>query len=260
MRALVGALRVGLLHHLRFRGEVLLQLLGVLMVALLNSSIWTVAARSAPLIGGQPGEHWRTQVLVAWAGFALMSGRVHEELGQRGRDGLIAMDLLRPRSVQALYWARDAGRAVAALCFSTLPLLLICAALVPMRWPSAPSTWALWLLSLGLGQLVSFGISFLFALLALELHQLIGLSYLRATLMSVFSGALLPIPLLPEPLHGLARVLPFQALAASPAGVFLEQGPAWHWLLPQAAWALGLALLGALGWARLDRRLTVLGG
>ena len=259
-RGLVAAVVVGLSHQLRYRTELGLQLLSAALVAALNAGIWTTAARSAALIAGEPGEVWRAQVLIAWAGMAVVSSRVHDELGARFRDGQIAVDLLRPMPAQLLSYARDLGRALSAFCFSALPLLLLCFAALPMRWPERPGTWALWVLSLLLGHAVSFNLSFIIAVASVRARNITGLNHLLATLMAVFSGALLPLKLLPGPLEWLAEHLPFHTLGAGPAAIFLERGDGSAVLSGQLAWAAGLALGGAFLWARASWSMSVEGG
>lgn len=259
-RALLAALRIGARHHLACRTEVVLQLVSASLVAALNGSLWTAAMASTTTLGGVPTEAWRTRVLIAWVGIGAVATRVHEDIGGRFRDGQIAADLLRPLSLQAGSWARDLGRACAAFAVNALPLLALCGAAVPLRWPTTGATWGLWALSLGLAHWTNFGLSFLLGLAALRLRNVVGLSYLKATLVTVLSGALIPLELLPEPLAMLGLWLPFQAMGRAPASVFLESGPPWPILASQAAWGLALWGLGAYGWRRAANTLTLEGG
>lgn len=259
-RALLAAARIGFRHHLAYRTEVVMQLVSASLVAALNGSLWTAAMAAAPTIAGLPTETWRTNILIAWVGIGAIATRVHEDIGGRFRDGQIAADLLRPLSLQAGSWARDLGRATAAFGVNALPLLGLCGLMVPLRWPERPGTWLLWSLSIGLAHLANFGLSFLLGLAALRLKNVIGLSYLKATLVTILSGALIPLELLPDGLRQAAFALPFHALARTPAQIFLERGAALPLLVEQAAWGLGLWGLGALAWRRVSDTLTLEGG
>lgn len=259
-RALLAAARIGFQHHLAWRTEVVLHLVSAALVAALNGALWTAATAARPVFAGAPGELWRGTVLVAWAGVAAVATRVHEEIGGRFRDGQIASDLLRPLSLQSGTWARDAGRALAALLVGTLPLLLLCAVVFPLGLSTRPGTWALWVVSLGLAHAANFGLSFLIGLAAMRLQSVIGLSYVKATMVSLFSGALIPLDLFPAPVRVLAFALPFHTFARSPAAVLMEREPALPLLLEQAGWVLALWVGGALAWRRVARALTVEGG
>lgn len=256
----LAAWRIGFRHHLAYRTEIALALLSGALVAGLNGTLWTAATAARPVFGGEPGEVWRGLVLVAWASVPAVATRVHEDIGGRIRDGQIAADLLRPLSLQVGTWARDAGRASACLLVGTLPLLGICAAAFPLGLAPSGPRWALWACSLGLAHLTNFGISFLLGLAVVRLRNVVGLSYLKATMVTLFSGALVPLELFPPVVRQIAFLLPFHAMGRSPAALLLGREPAASLLLEQAAWALSLWALGALAWRRVARVLVLEGG
>lgn len=260
LRPLLAAWRIGFRHHLAYRTEIVLQLFSATMVAALNGMLWTAALVASPVFAGAPGEVWRGLVLVSWAGVPAVATRVHEDIGGRIRDGQIAADLLRPLSLQAGTWARDAGRASACLLVGSVPLLLITALATPLGLSPHPQRWALWAVSLGLAHLTNFGISFLLGLGVVRLRNVVGLSYLKATMVTLFSGALVPLELFPPAVQQVAFALPFHTMGRSPAAVLLGRGDAGALLLEQAAWALGLWALGALAWRRVSRGLVLEGG
>lgn len=258
--AMYAAARIGFRHHLAYRSEIALQLLSASMIAALNGSLWTAATASRPVIAGEPGQAWRGLVLVSWIGVATVATRVHEDIGGRFRDGQIAADLLRPLSLQAGAWARDAGRALACLLVNSAPLLVLCGLVIPLPAAIGASNLALWGLSLGLAQVCSFGVSFLIGLGAARLGNIVGLAYLKATLVALLSGAIVPLELFPRLAQSFAFALPFHAMARTPAMVLLGRGAAGPLLLEQAAWALALWVMGALAWRSIARSLTLEGG
>lgn len=259
-RALLAAWKVGFRHHLAYRTEIVLQLVSACLVAALNGTLWTAATAASPIFGGAPGERWRGLVLVSWAAVPAVATRVHEDIGGRIRDGQIAADLLRPLSLQAGTWARDAGRATACLLVGSLPLLAIIALVAPPGLPPRPLLWAAWALSLGLAHGVNFGISFLLGLAVARVRNVVGLSYLKATLVTLLSGALVPLELFPPVVRQIAFLLPFHTMGRSPAALLLQREPALPLLLEQAAWCLCLWTLGILAWRRVSRGLVLEGG
>ena len=200
-------------------------------------------------------------VLAAWVAVSFVATRVNEDIGRRFREGLIAADLLRPMSIQAFWYARDLGRAGATLLVHSVPLLVALMLLFGVPLPHSASTWALTLLSLLLGHATNYGLSFLVGVAAIGVHNISGLTHLKSTLVSVFSGALIPLELFGPTLRPIVMLLPFRSMAATPASIFLERpidlGGA---LALQAGWALALAVLGALAWRAAARSVTVQGG
>lgn len=261
MRAFAAALRVGFTHVFAFRAEVAIQLLSISIVAGLNGALWRVATEGRASVAGVPSDEMRAYVLLAWVAVSFVATRVNEEIGRRFREGHIAGDLLRPMSLQAFWYARDLGRALGTLFVQSTPLFLGMWALADLPLPDRPATWALTLVSLLLAHATNYGLSFLVGVAALPLHNVSGLTHLKSTLVSVFSGALIPIELFGPTLRPLVYALPFRAMAHTPASIFLQRTPD---VLPelafQAAWALGLWLLGILAWRAAARTLTVQGG
>ena len=261
MRAFVAAYRIGFAHVFAYRAEAAIQLFSALIVAALNLSLWTVATRGRSEIGGVPSTEMLAYVVAAWTGVAVVATRVNEDLGRRIRDGQVAADLLRPGSLQAFLYARDLGRASAAVFLQAIPLFIACALFVPVRWPERPSTWVIWALSVGLAHAVNFGLSFLVGMAAMSMGNVTGLSHLKGTLVSVFSGALIPLDLYGPALRRVLAWLPFPMLAHVPAGLFLERElNVLPLLAGQAAWALSLWLAGALVWRGAVAVITVDGG
>lgn len=261
MRALAAAFRVGFAHVFAYRAEAAIQLLSSLLVVGLNGSLWLTATRGRTEIAGVPATEMMAYVVIAWVGVSCVATRVNDEMGRRIRDGQIVAELLRPTSVFWSMWARDLGRACATFLVQTTPLFVVCALLLPMRWPTSWTTWPLWLGSLGLAHATNFGLSFLVGLAAFKLGNITGLTHLKGTLISVFSGALIPLELYAAPVRAVLLWLPFHALAHTPAGIFLERpGSVIEALGGQLAWAVGLWATSALLWRRAVGLLTVQGG
>lgn len=260
-RAFAATARVGFTHVFAYRAEIVIQLLSAGIVAALNGSLWSVAISGRSAIAGVPSAEIFSYVIMAWVGVSVVATRVNEEIGRRMREGLIAADLLRPMTLQRFWYARDLGRAAATLLVQTLPLFLACLLAFPVRLPSHAITWVFWFCALFLAHAVNYGLSFLVGLAALPFRNVSGLTHLKSTLVSIFSGALIPLALFPSWAQGVVSVLPFAALAHAPATIFLEsETRVGSVLAGQAAWAIALWLLGQFAWERAASRLTVQGG
>ncbi len=165
------------------------------------------------------------------------------------RTGGIAIDLLRPVPVtwlhlcnclswgalQAVYVAIAAG-----LLWHWIPDLRVVTDL--------PTVLAL-LVSLCLAALLQFSIFFLFAQGSFITQFGYGILYTRLSLHQVFSGAFAPVALFPESLKPWALALPFRHVIDTPARIALGMtapGEIPILLAQQAAWGLGLFLLGQL--------------
>ncbi|MFJ9694161.1 ABC transporter permease [Kitasatospora sp. NPDC101183] len=175
---------------------------------------------------------WVSQALLVTV--AVWGGGFQDDIQERFRSGDIAVDLYRPVDFQGWWLATDLGRAAfQALVRGTVPLLF--GALVfRVRMPEHPLTWLVFLLSVLLALLVSFGIRFLVSLTGFWLHDSEGIRSVMLVTSMFFSGMLLPIALFPGWLGTIGQALPWASLIKVPTDVFLER-------------STGLALVGALG-------------
>ncbi|MFT5681381.1 MAG: ABC-2 type transport system permease protein [Myxococcota bacterium] len=264
LRAIIRpSLRLGVNLVLAYRLEVAVQILSASIVALLNWSLWTAIFQGRDLIAGRTAAELTTYVVVAWIVTTFYANRIDQWLSARFRNGNIAIDLLRPWSLQAHLYFRDLGRAGCALVMTTLPLALWTGALLPLRTPTRWWTWAVFGLSLLFAHAISFGFSWLVGMAAFRLRNAAGLAHLKATVISVFSGALIPLDLYPESIRWLILLLPFQGMSHVPASIFVETvavGEVWQVLMTQAVWAVVLAVLGVVAFRRAGRIMIVQGG
>jgi len=262
-RSALASLRLGVSLLLAYRLEVVIVGVSASIVTLLNWSLWTALFVGRDSIAGRTAAELTTYVVVAWVITTFHGTRVDERLAARFRTGDIAVDLLRPWSLQAHVYLRALGRSGAALLLTTAPLALWTGLLLPMRGPERPSTWLFFGMSLLLAQAISFGISWLVGVAAFRLRNSVGLSHLKATSIGVLSGALIPLDLYPPAMRRVVDLLPFQGMSHTPASIFIETVPA-EQIAPalalQAAWALGLALAGAVAFRAATRRMVVQGG
>ena len=257
------SLRLGVNLVLAYRLEVVVKIFSASIVALLNWSLWTAIFQGRDAVAGRSAEELTTYVIVAWIVTTFYANTLDQWLSWRFRSGDIAVDLLRPWSLQAHLYLRDLGRAGGSLLLTTLPLALWTGTLLPLRTPEHPSTWALFALSLLLAHAISFGFSWLVGMVAFRLRNAAGLAHLKSTLIAIFSGALIPLDLYPDAIRGVVLLLPFQGMSHVPASLFVETFPVealWRPLLTQVFWAVALAVAGALAFRRAQRILVVQGG
>ncbi|MFB9247549.1 ABC transporter permease [Sphaerisporangium melleum] len=181
------------------------------------------------------------------------------DLAQRIRTGDVALDLVRPASLQLWTLADDLGRAGYLFLIRSVPPTLIGAALFGIRFPADPAVWAAFTVSMILGIVVSFGLRYLVAMSACWIMDERGVQSMSLALTLFFSGMILPLVLFPGWLGVLAGALPWAAMVQVPADVFLGKRDLLGALAFQAAWGLALLAAGAAV-TRIARRKVVIQG
>lgn len=260
-RPLLASFTIGARAVFAYRAEALVTLVSASLMACLNGLLWSAAVRNRPGIAGVPGDELLSYVVMAWVAVSFFASKVNEDIGRRFKEGQITADLLRPMSLQMQCYSRDVGRASVTLFLQTFPLFVLGFFAFGVKLPSHPGTWALWAFSLLLSHLINFSLSFLVGLAAFPLKNISGLTHVKGTLVSIFSGALIPLDLYSGVLKTVVFALPFHSMAHTPTCIFLERDmPVAALLAEQAAWAALLWVLGLIAWRGAQRVLTVQGG
>lgn len=209
-------------------------------------------------LGAMSAYVWLSQGML---GSVNLHGRT--DLADRVKNGNVAIDFLRPLSVQAASITTEVGRAIFALVPRGLPSVLIGAAVVGMSMPTRPLPYLLGFPSLLIGITVSFATAYLVAVAGFWLVETRGVQVLYMVVSGFFAGLFLPISLFPDWLGYLAQATPFPSMLIYPVDVLsgrVHGLPALGIVAAQLGW---LVLVGAAGfWMTRSgrRKLEVQGG
>ncbi|GIV96656.1 MAG: ABC transporter permease [Herpetosiphonaceae bacterium] len=200
---------------------------------------------------------WITQALIS-----INAGWISSEIMLTVRSGDVVTDLARPWSFYGYWLSRFLGeRAFSLLTRGSLTYLLG-VLYFQAHVPSAGEALA-FAAALLLAMLVSFALTFMVNLTAFWLVDSTGVIMLANVVLGFFSGFLIPLAFFPPALESIARILPFQAITALPAEIFLGRIagaaliPA---LLLQLLWALMLTALALLVLRAAVRKVIIQGG
>ncbi|WP_431899847.1 ABC transporter permease [Micromonospora chalcea] len=221
--------------------------------------------RSALAAGPRQGFDWpqmKAYLLVAFVVGSLVSSYTDYRMANRIQQGDVAMDLVRPVDYQWSRLAESVGFAVYE-AGTAIVVVLAAAAIFGGMPPPDRDTVPLFILSALLVLPLRFGIVYLSGLLVFWTQNYVGVQAARIALITLFSGALVPLAFLPEWMRVIATYLPFVGMASTPALLYtgsLDGSDATTAVLVQAAWAVVLWWLARLMWSAAARKLTVHGG
>lgn len=179
---------------------------------------------------------------------------------ERIRSGDIALDLVRPASLQLWTLSEDLGRAAYLFLIRGLPPMLVGAAVFGIRVPTDLVQWLAFLTGFTAAVVVSFGWRYLVALSVCWLVDDRGVAVASMILTTFFSGMMLPLHLFPGWLGDLAFALPWAAMVQLPVDLFLGKAPAPDTFAVQLFWAAVLLGLGALGTRAIRHKVVIQGG
>lgn len=200
---------------------------------------------------------WITQSLIS-----IGAGWITTDISLTIKSGDVVSDLSRPWSFYGYWFSRFAGERIFNLLVRGTLTYAIGIVAFGAHIPS-PMQALGFVLSICLAMVCSFGYSFLAELTTFWLMDPSGVWMFASGLLGLFSGFLVPLAFFPAPLRAVADVLPFRAITAVPAEVFLGK-IAGRDLLPalllQLFWCVVLVVCGLLAQRAAMRKVVVQGG
>jgi ABC-2 type transport system permease protein len=204
----------------------------------------------------------KAYLLVGFLCGALVSQSADWRMAGRIQDGMVAIDLTKPVDYQRARFAEVVGGAWTEMTAA----LLVCAGVLlftgPVPWPSWSGA-SLFVVSLLAVLPLRFLIVYVSALACFYTQNYLGVHWARLVIVSLFSGALVPLSFFPQWLQHIAAVLPFTSMSATPALLFVGQlhgGEAVAMIAVQFGWVVVLWLLARLLFRHAVRRVTIHGG
>jgi len=239
---------------------------GLTLIMIYEAFDRSAAASARPMAFAQIASYvWLAQALLA------MLPNVDADVRAMVRSGAVAYELCRPVDLYSLWYARAVAHRTAPAMLRAAPMAVFAMIGLPLlglgEWRLAPPA------SLAAG--AGFAAALVCALaLACAISVLINISLLWtvsgdgivmlvATAVSLLSGLVVPLPLLPDWAQPILRWLPFAGLADLPFRIYsghIASGGALLVLAQQIAWTLVLVALGRWLIGRGMRRMVVQGG
>lgn len=261
LRALPTLLRVGVAETVAYRAEFLVWILTTTL-PLVMLGLWTSVAAEAPFQGFTSEgfvAYYLSNLIVRNLTGSWVAWQVSEEV----RLGTMSMRLLRPIhpmfALAASHLAAIPFRSAVALPFAVILLVSSGASALTTE----PTQLALLVPSLAMGWTITFCILFALGSLAFFVTRAMALLNVYFGLFSLFSGYLLPIPLLPPVIRQLAEVLPFRFMLSAPIELMtrhLDGRQLAMLLAGQLAWTIASVLLALWVFGRGVKRFEAVGG
>jgi ABC-2 type transport system permease protein len=223
---------------------------------------WRAVYGDRESLGGLTRQQTLNYIMLAQVVLPLVTSQMVFHFGERLVDGQFAMELLRPLDLQARYYTEALGLVLVNL-LHRVPLLLFAWLVFDLRLPADPLTWGAFLVTLLLGHAVLFCFEWLFSCLAFYTTESWGLAVVQNSVAAFFSGALIPLTLMPAWLERLTLSLPFAQALWVPVSILSGITPLAEvprlWLI-QLLWLIGMLLASRLVFRVSVRKVTVLGG
>jgi ABC-2 type transport system permease protein len=255
--------RIGFVNILAFRLRYFTGIITYSLNVTVYYFIWSAVFRSGQSFAGYNLVQMITYVSVGWIIRSFYWNTIDQEMAYEVIEGKIAMDLIKPVSIQWMWLCRAMGESAFRLALLTLPTAIVVALIFPIQKPASRDDFLLFLVSV-LGSFFLMGaINFMIGTCAIPLQSIMALIRAKTWLIELLSGLLLPMSFFPDKLQKVLAWLPFEHIAYTPLQIYLGKLDITHALKAlgtEWAWVFALLILAHLWWNRSVRTITIQGG
>lgn len=178
-------------------------------------------------------------------------------------NGTITNEFLKPVNFRLRLLAENIGESVFKLIFNFIPALIFAVFYTGIALPKDALSVVLMFISVILGYLILWEIGFIVQSLCFWFVFVWGMIVIKNVIVNIFSGIMIPLWFMPEPLMKVIEFTPFESIYFAPLKLYLGQMTAEQILicfLKQIVWVLILWLVGEIIWRKGNRKLVVQGG
>ncbi|MEK4510180.1 ABC transporter permease [Paenibacillus sp. FSL K6-2524] len=264
IRLLAKTIQIEFLTVLRYRVNYFFSVITFLFPILASYCLWTNLYSQANEY--QPysiNNMLLYSIIGVGMNYCLRSGVVIT-LEQMVKSGNISLELTRPVSFQLRLLYKDIGVSITNLTLRFCPALILCLIIFKLNLSQISIYGFLcFLLLITFGFLILFLIDFICGLLSFWVNQLWGINFIKNQTITLLSGALIPLWILPEGLKVIFKATPFPFIFGIPIEILIsnvDKNIVLSSLITQFFWIIFLFILGRVLWHFGSRRIYVQGG
>ncbi len=255
--------RVGFVNILAFRLRYFTGIITYFLNVTVYYFIWTAVFRSSASLAGYTLAQMIAYVSVGWIIRSFYWNTIDQEMAYEVIEGKIAMDFIKPVSIQWMWISRAMGESAFRLVLLTLPTAVILALIFPIQGPASRENFLLFIAAVAGSFFLMAAINFMIGTCAIPLKSILALIRAKYWLIELLSGLLIPIAFFPQKLQRVMAWLPFEHIANTPLQIYLgklDRAQAWRALGTQWLWVVALPILAHVWWDRASRKITIHGG
>ncbi len=236
-------MKVNLEQATVYRGKLFVSFMADIVQMLVMLAVWTTVFHRKTQVAG-----FDYPMMITYLILSQLINSVHgynndaeRTISKAIRKGTIVFDLLRPvRYVQARL-AENVGTTVIQVTFGIIMFAIFKFVIHDFGGPASVLYFLLFIISFAVGYFIMFSVSIMSGLLAFWMMNNWGLQTAKAAIVSFFSGAFVPLSVLPNWLQKVLDVLPFKNITYEPVMIYMGQ-----YSVPLCLEKIGLQVLWAV--------------
>ena len=263
MRSYLPVARATYMIGIVYRFGFLFSIIGNLIYLAVAYYLWKSIYRYSDTIRGLTFNETFIYVALGSAIFILLKSYADWIIHYEIREGAIATYLTKPMDFQLYALFANLGSLLMNLTAITIPTALVMVLIFKVNFTFGIGLF-LFPISLPLAFLISFSIDYSIGLLGFYSESVWGFSITTEIIVTVFSGALIPLQFFPDAIQEVLYWLPFQASYHTPWMMITRPAQGLNVFLPmilvQLGWAILLFALARLLYNQAIKVLHIAGG
>ena len=255
--------RIGFVNILAFRLRYFTGIITYLLNVTVYYFIWSAVFRNGGTIAGFNLRQMITYISVGWILRSFYWNTIDQEMAYEVIEGKIAMDLIKPVSVQWMWIFRAMGESAFRLVLLTAPTAIVVALVFPVQGPASGLDFALFVIG-AIGSFFLMGaINFMIGTCAIPLKSILAMIRAKYWLIELLSGLLIPMTYFPNGVQKVLAWLPFEHIAYTPLSIYLGRfstQKAIELLCLQWIWVIVLLFAAHWWWEKATQKITIHGG
>ena len=225
--------------------------------------LWSSIYEHSTIIRGMTFNETFIYVALGSAVFILLKTYADWIISHEIREGIIAIYLTKPLDFQLYSLFSSLGGILMNLAAISLPTILVLTLVFKIQVTLGLGLF-LFPISIFFAVLISFCFDYFIGLSAFYTESTWGIAITKDVIITVFSGALLPLQFFPDAIQKVLLMLPFQAIYHTPLMMITRPDQGWDvfgpMLLTQIFWIAALFLLTRLYYNQAVKVLRISGG
>jgi ABC-2 type transport system permease protein len=263
MRGYLAVMRGSIMVGVVYRFGFLFSIIGNIIYLGVAYYLWKSIYRHAEVIRGLTFNETFLYVGLGSAIFILLKTYVDWLMNYEIREGAIASYLIKPIDYGLYTFFTSLGSVLLNLAAITIPTLLMLLFVFKVKFTLGPGL-IVFPLSLFMAFMISFYFDYFVGLLGFYSESVWGISTVKEIILTVFSGALIPLQFFPDVIEKILLWLPFQAIYHTPLMMVTKPDQGWDVFIPmllvQLFWVIALFVAMRLFYSQAIKVLRISGG
>ena len=249
-------------NRLTYRLEVFMGMLNTIITIVVFCSIYKALYAGTESVDGITFQMVATNFVIS---LGLSNAFSFDEMFLQNKlhDGNITGEFLKPVNFKLRVLAENIGEGMFKVIFNFVPAVVICSFLMKLSAPHNRMSMLLMGISVILGYLVLWQISFIVQTWCFWLFSVWGIITIKNVIVNILAGSMIPIWFMPPILKKIVSYTPFEAIYFTPVRIYLGElsgEEILYGMAVQGLWIVLLYLLGNVFWKNGVRKLVVQGG